>query len=219
MWLTREIRVLAVFSLQRKTGPAFANGAARQVLFRSRGMIPHRSRRSNVFSFGSKKGIRSMWALNLGRRRAGQSDRKWVVKPHCVPPFLNELSRLATPVGGVADFAFPDSNGGLHGYVQLLPESPYSIRIHRLWTIERGRGSGSIILATVCDLADRHGVELLLKVAPLGRKPYPMSADQLTAWYKRHGFDGRRRRLRRSPREVDPARFAPSHASSSICVV
>gem|GEM_PF-6047700 len=50
-------------------------------------------------------------------------------------------------------------------------------------------------LGLVCELADRHGVELRLRPLPFGRKPYRMSREQLETWYRRYGFEGRGRVL------------------------
>ena len=69
-----------------------------------------------------------------------------------------------------------------------------------LWTLHPGKGNGSLMLRTVCRLADRHGIELVLKTLPFGRKPYPLSREQLLLWYKRHGFEPWGRKLIRRPR-------------------
>jgi len=55
------------------------------------------------------------------------------------------------------------------------------------------------MMRTLCELADRHGVEMKLKVIPIGRKPFPMSRQQLKAWYQRHGFSGSRWHMTRKP--------------------
>ena len=54
-------------------------------------------------------------------------------------------------------------------------------------------------LRTLCDLADQHGVELQLKALPIGRKPHPMTREQLKTWYERHGFQGPGWKLMRKP--------------------
>jgi hypothetical protein len=53
------------------------------------------------------------------------------------------------------------------------------------------------MLRTLCDLADRHEVEIKLKVLPFGHKPYALSRPQLKTWYERHGFQGTGWRLLR----------------------
>ena len=73
------------------------------------------------------------------------------------------------------------------------------LNIHRIWTQEFGRRNGSMMLRTLCELADRHGVEMRLKVVPFGRKPYPLSRLQLKNWYERHGFQGEGWKMWRAP--------------------
>lgn len=96
-------------------------------------------------------------------------------------------------------FAFANPGGGCHGFVQFIISSDESIQIHRLWTLEPGKGNGSIIVRALCELADCHGVELKLKVIPIGRKPHPLNREQLKVWYQRHGFEGARWLLQRKP--------------------
>jgi hypothetical protein len=118
-----------------------------------------------------------------------------------ITPIRNFLADLVTiaPPAGLGAYAFKKPDGGCHGFVQFIISSGKSATIHRLWTREPGQGNGSIILRSLCGLADRHGIELKLKVAPIGRKPYPLSKDQLRAWYRRHGFEGDGRKLIRRP--------------------
>ena len=59
--------------------------------------------------------------------------------------------------------AFVDSEGVYLGFTQLLWRGD-SIVIHRIWTLKPGKGDGSRIMRILCDLADRHGVVLSLKV-------------------------------------------------------
>jgi hypothetical protein len=67
-------------------------------------------------------------------------------------------------------------------------------------------------MRTLCELADRQGVEMKLKVIPIGRKPFPMSRQQLKAWYQRLGFTGSRWHLTRKPAgRESPATEAISH--------
>jgi hypothetical protein len=114
-----------------------------------------------------------------------------------VPDFLAALAIVARPVGQ-GSYAFVEPNGSCRGFVQIIV-LPHRITIHRLWTRQPGGGHGRFILRALCDLADRHQVELSLKPLPIGRKPYPLSRDQLLAWYQRHGFAGTRRKMIRPP--------------------
>jgi hypothetical protein len=38
-----------------------------------------------------------------------------------------------------------------------------------------------------------------LKVIPIGRKPHPLSREQLKSWYQKYGFEGPRWLLQRKP--------------------
>ena len=106
---------------------------------------------------------------------------------------------MIAPSAGRGCYGFAKTDGGRHGFVQFIVDSERKIQIHRLWSLKPGSGSGSIMMRAVCKLADRHGVELKLKVIPIGRKPYPMSREQLKAWYQRHNFQGPRWVLLRKP--------------------
>jgi GNAT superfamily N-acetyltransferase len=119
-----------------------------------------------------------------------------------VRDFLAGLETIAKPVGR-GDFSFPSADGSPEGYVQLIVDSPQAVTIHRVWSLQSGQGTGSKILRALCELADRHGVELALKVIPIGRQPHPMTRDQLVAWYQRHGFEGTRRKMVRRPQAVN----------------
>jgi GNAT superfamily N-acetyltransferase len=96
--------------------------------------------------------------------------------------------------------AFVDAAGIYLGFVQLILYPDHRVTLHRLWTLASGKGYGSIMLRALCDVADRHGVEITLKVIPIGRKPYPLTREQLLTWYQRHGFEGTRRKMIRKPR-------------------
>ena len=112
--------------------------------------------------------------------------------------FLDGLASVAPPAGQGA-YAFMDAEVGCRGWVQLIIRSERQVEVHRLWTLKPGQGNGSIMLKTLCQLADRHGIEIVLKPLPFGRKPYPRSRDQLKDWYERHGFAWVRRRMVRRP--------------------
>ena len=118
-----------------------------------------------------------------------------------VADFLAALSMVAPPAGR-GDYAFANAEGRSCGIVQFLICSDRELIIHRLWSRQPGRGSGSMMLRTLCKLADQHEVALTLKALPFGCKPYPMSGDALLAWYRRHGFDGTRKKMTRRPRAI-----------------
>jgi hypothetical protein len=124
-----------------------------------------------------------------------------VTRPASVDRFLADLQAIAAPAGR-GDYTFPGPSGG-HGFAQFIAKSHDTLIIHRLWTLQPGKGIGSSMLRTLCDLADRHAVTLTIKVVPIGRKPYPLTREQLVAWYQRYGFEGTRRRMTRLPRTAD----------------
>jgi hypothetical protein len=107
--------------------------------------------------------------------------------------------RAIAPVAEHGAFAFRHPGGGTAGFVQFIPHNPRLIEIHRLWTLSPGQGNGKYMLKILCDLADEHRVEIKLKVLPIGRKPYPMSREDLRAWYRKFGFEGEKWRLLRKP--------------------
>ena len=113
--------------------------------------------------------------------------------------FLNDL-KLIAPAAGEGAYAFVTADGYCRGWVQFIIRSDRLLEIHRLWTLQSGKGNGSIMLRALCDLADRHHVEMVLKTLPFGRKPYPLSREQLQVWYKRHGFEALGRKMIRRPR-------------------
>src|SRR5450432_2577009 len=125
-------------------------------------------------------------------------NRKISVSMPNVANFIAALKVIA-PAADRGSYAFIRPTGGYYGFVQFIIRSDWQLDIHRLWTLEPGKGNGSIMLAVLCKLADIHGVELRLKVIPIGRKPYPMSRDQLKVWYVEHGFEGSRWKLVRMP--------------------
>jgi hypothetical protein len=116
-----------------------------------------------------------------------------------VDEFLRKLHLIAPSVGGGA-YAFMAGPGVCNGWVQIIVRSDVQIEIHRLWTLQPGKGNGAMMLRAVCALADQCGIEIKLKALPFGRKPYRLSADQLCAWYQKYGFEGTRRKMIRKPR-------------------
>ena len=113
--------------------------------------------------------------------------------------FLTDLISVAPSVGQ-GYYCFAGADGEPDGFVQIIPWANGRMTIYRLWTRRPGEGKGAKMLRALCELADRHGVELELKPLPFGRKPYPMSRDQLLVWYERHGFRGNRRKMLRIPK-------------------
>jgi hypothetical protein len=115
-----------------------------------------------------------------------------------VANFLHDLASLAPPAGEGA-YGFPDGHGHTRGWVQFIIESDRQVKIHRLWTLRPNDGNGTVMLKKLCELADRNGVEIVLKVLPFGRKPHPRSREQLQEWYERYGFVGTRKKMVRIP--------------------
>jgi hypothetical protein len=104
-----------------------------------------------------------------------------------LPEFLGSLA-LVAPWAGEGAYAFMDADKNCRGWVQLIIRSDQRVEVHRLWT--PGQNNGSMMLKTLCNLADQHGIEIILKPLPFGRKPYPRTREQLMAWYERYGFAG-----------------------------
>jgi hypothetical protein len=118
-----------------------------------------------------------------------------------VKDFISGLIAMA-PAAGDGYYAFVGGDGAGRGFVQIIRDSDDQITIYRLWTLQPGAGNGAMMLRALCELADRYGVLMHLKPLPFGRKPYPMNRDQLLGWYRRHGFEGTRRKMIRKPRRV-----------------
>jgi hypothetical protein len=131
-------------------------------------------------------------------RLVGIGRRPVPVEFSHVAELIAELKTTAR-AAGQGSFTFTDGQGTYLGFVQLIVDSPRKLTIHRVWTPSARQGRGRAMMRILCDLADRHDVELSLKVIPLGRKPYPMSREQLKAWYERQGFSGEKWRLLRKP--------------------
>jgi RimJ/RimL family protein N-acetyltransferase len=138
-----------------------------------------------------------MWRINFFKPRPTEPP------PSNVAEFLAALAKIA-PSPGRGDYVFPRPAGGSHGFVQFLAHSHRELVIHRLFARHPGEGGGSIMLRALCDLADRHGVELTLKALPFGGKPYPKSREQLVAWYQRYGFVGTHKKMTRKPTAPHP---------------
>ncbi len=63
----------------------------------------------------------------------------------------------------------------------------------------RQRGLASETLRHVCELADAHGVELVLEVERSDAGG--LEDETLLAWYRRYGFEGEQGEMIRSPRQ------------------
>jgi hypothetical protein len=104
------------------------------------------------------------------------------------------------PAAGQGCYAFKKTGGGWHGFVQFLIHSDRVVIIHRLWTLDPGKGNGSAMLGILCDLADKHGVEIRLKILPFGRRPYAKSREELRSWYVSRGFQADGWKCSRKPK-------------------
>ncbi|MGA3067047.1 MAG: hypothetical protein ABSF29_09390 [Tepidisphaeraceae bacterium] len=123
---------------------------------------------------------------------------------HFVPNVGNFFAGLAAvaPSVGQGCHAFPGTDGHCRGWVQFIVESGRQVTIHRLWTLQPGVGNGKHILRSVCEMADRHQVDLVLKTLPFGRKPYPLEKHDLKSWYERYGFVADKKKMIRVPRAI-----------------
>ena len=154
-----------------------------------------------AWPFGLVEGVWSLVAIRRWKKARIKPTPAPVPCPNNVDYFFAELKTIAQEAGR-GDYRFRSDDGGYRGSAQFVIDSPRRIEIHRLWTLQPGQGNGSIILRILCDLADRHHIELMLRVLPIGRIPGPMTPDQLFAWYQRYGFVGTRQKLIRVPRQV-----------------
>jgi hypothetical protein len=116
---------------------------------------------------------------------------------------LADLKQAARQID-LRTFEFSQGDTAAVGYVQLQRWGAELV-LHRIWTAVPQQGLGSLILRSLCELADAHNVVLRLKVAPLGAKPYPLSEQQLRNWYHRHGFTGQRKLVRLPVGELNHA--------------
>ena len=151
-----------------------------------------------AWPFGLVEGVWSLVAIRRWKKSRIESKSAPPACPSNVDNFFVELRAIAHPAGR-GDYKFINADGSHQGFAQFIVDSPRRVAIHRLWTLQPGHGSGSKILRTLCDVADRHDVELMLKVLPIGRVPHPMTTDQLFEWYQRYGFVGTRRKMIRTP--------------------
>ncbi|WP_171694356.1 hypothetical protein [Methylomonas sp. ZR1] len=64
-----------------------------------------------------------------------------------------------------------------------------TIRITYLFIYEQKIGSGSLVLSTLCELADKYDVCLELDAIPQKRTKDSISRKKLISWYQRFGFN------------------------------
>ena len=157
--------------------------------------------------------IEGVWSL-VAMRKWSQLRSTPVADPDAsldsqasVRAFLEDILTVTRKVGDTT-YAFPDA------FVQIHHPLPGRILIHRLWTTTPGARAGSEMLRTLCDLADLHEVEIVLRPMPFGDKPYPMSIEQLADWYRRYGFAGPIKQMIRKPRMKieSPPEMTTTHA-------
>jgi hypothetical protein len=163
-----------------------------------------------AWPFGLVEGVWSLVAIRKWSqlRSSTSGALESSQDPHAsVAAFLEDVLAQARRAGPTT-YAFPD------GFVQIYRPRPGRILIHRLWATSPGNRAGSEILRTLCDLADLHEVEIVLRALPFGDKPYPMSVEQLAGWYRRYGFAGPVKRMLRKPRvEIEfPQELNTTHA-------
>jgi hypothetical protein len=151
-----------------------------------------------AWPFGLVEGVWSLVAIRRWKKSRIEPRPAPPVYPSNADNFFAELRAIAHPAGR-GDYKFLNADGSHLGFAQFIIDSTRRVAIHRLWTLKPGQGSGSKILGILCDVADRHDVELMLKVIPIGRVPHPMTSDQLFEWYQRHGFVGTKRKMIRTP--------------------
>jgi hypothetical protein len=159
--------------------------------------------------------VEAIWSAVAVRRWWGlhclATDQRRVANVANFMAALRTIARLA----GQGSYAFADAQDRCLGFVQFIIDSDRKLTIHRIWTLQSGKGDGAAILRNLCALADRHGVELALKVIPIGRKPYPMSRENLKAWYERFGFQGPRWKMVRTPLTRASANWSESPEETS----
>jgi hypothetical protein len=138
-----------------------------------------------AWPFGLVEGVWSFVAIRRWKKSRTKPKPAPPPCPNTVDNFFAELKTIAQEASR-GDYRFRCAAGGYLGSAQFIIESPRRIEIHRLWTLQPGQGNGSKILRMLCDLADRHDVELTLKVLPIGRIPRPITPEQLFEWYQRY---------------------------------
>lgn len=117
--------------------------------------------------------------------------------------FSEELRVIAPPTGR-GDYVFHTASGERLGFAQITATYRDAVTLHRVWVDRPGSGHGTAILRILCELADRHGIGIIIKPLPFGQKPYPLSRGQLMVWYSRHGFEGTHRKMARMPQQPLP---------------
>ena len=94
----------------------------------------------------------------------------------------------------VFPFLFEGDKGEALGIVAMAPlvgDEIESVHIFHLSVFKSNRGSGSIILKTLCLKADELGVTLSLSPIPTPNGDAGLiDSQQLTSWYRKFGFRG-----------------------------
>ena len=121
--------------------------------------------------------------------------------------FLQEYRSATNPVrvqrsvGEQRTFAYHREDGSL-GVVlfEIIPaELPDTVDLRVILAAEPLHGDGTHALKWLRDLCDNHGVFLMGVISPIGSQP--LNLDQLTAWYRRHGFDVQGKQMQRRPQQ------------------
>jgi hypothetical protein len=108
----------------------------------------------------------------------------------------------------------PVLKGRVYGeaIIQVYPISDY-IYLQLIHSAEKGKGHGSMALRTLCMLADKHRVAMVLAPVKVGDEG--LGARELRKWYGRHGFkatgDVKMRREPNTPPQL--AAMAPTAAA------
>jgi hypothetical protein len=157
-----------------------------------------------VWPFGIVEGIWSVVAVRkwYQQARANPVEAEYARRP--VDAMIQDLLNLSHQVAPTT-FEFRDEFMQPMGFVQIYCQSSCRILVHRLWAASPGKGVGSQILQTLCELADLHSVEIVLRPLPFGPKPYPRTVDELRQWYDCRGFVGTAKRMIRVPQSAPVA--------------
>ena len=152
-----------------------------------------------AWPFGLVEGVWSLVAMRRWRQLS-IAPRAPAEPIGDVEAFLADVKSVARQTGPTT-YAFPGDGtaGEPCGFVQLYRPARGQVLVFRIWSTHPGNGCGSRMLQTLCDLADEHVVELILRPLPFGPRPRPMSAEALRAWYDRMGFVGSMKRMVRKP--------------------
>ncbi len=112
--------------------------------------------------------------------------------------FMDEFSQLTVVHGWYPHISVLDDYAGFEVY-------PFDGRIMLglVAAFHVGQGDGSRALRWFLQLADKHGVEVIGEVKPLGKNG--LNTVELRRWYKRHGFHvNRHLQMTRQPQLEQP---------------